>query len=122
LAYVDETTPPELVLKILHAARRGYLHKIEQYAILSNENALLKIKLFGRSSEKIKKQLPDPQVFDEAKATPEMLEKDTPLVPETSVLDAALGDVTPPQSMGGLDVLCTKRRGCNRQQWGRTSN
>lgn len=31
MAHVDETTPPELVLKMLHAARRGYLDSIERY-------------------------------------------------------------------------------------------
>ena len=97
MAYVDKTTPPERVLKMLHAARRGYLDSIERYAIMSNEHALLKIKLFGRSSEKIKKQKPDLHVFDEAKATPQVLEEDTPLIPETSALDAALGNVITPQ-------------------------
>ena len=100
MAYVDETTPPERVLKMLHAARRGYLDKIEQYALLSNQHVLLKIKLFGRSSEKIKNQ-PDLHVFDEAKATPQVLEEDVPIVPETSALDAALSDVAPPPSKEG---------------------
>lgn len=96
MAYVDETTPPELVLKMLHAARRGYLDSIERYAVMSNENALLKIKLFGRSSEKGQRQ-PDPQVFDEAKAAPEALNEDTPIVAETPDLDAALTNVATPQ-------------------------
>jgi len=96
MADVDDKTPPELVLKMLHAARRGYLHKIEQYAILSNENALLKIKLFGSSSEKVQKQ-PDLQLFDEAKATPQEVEEDAPMVAETSTLDSALNDVVTPQ-------------------------
>jgi transposase len=97
MAYVDETTPPELVLKMLLAAQRDKLQSLEEKAFLSNENALLKIKLFGRSSEKIKKQKPDLPVFDEAKATPQVLEEDAPLIPETSALDAALGNVTTPQ-------------------------
>lgn len=104
MAYVDETTPPERVFKMLLAAQRDKLKSLEEhvrlsntFALLSNENALLKIKLFGRSSEKIKKQKPDLHVFDEAKATPEVLEEDTPLIPETSVLDAALGNVITPQ-------------------------
>lgn len=87
MAYVDETTPPERVFKMLLAAQRDKLKSLEEhvrlsntFALLSNENALLKIKLFGRSSEKIKKQKPDLHVFDEAKATPQVLEEDTPLI------------------------------------------
>jgi transposase len=64
--------------------------------VISNEHALLKIKLFGRSSEKRQKQ-PDPQVFDEAKASPEALNEDTPIVAETPALDAALTNVATPQ-------------------------
>jgi transposase len=97
MAYVDETTPRELVFKMLLAAQRDKLKSLEEHVRLSNEHALLKIKLFGRSSEKIKKQKPDLHVFDEAKATPQVLEEDTPLVPEASALDAALGNVTTPQ-------------------------
>jgi transposase len=96
MAYVDETTPPERVLKMLHAARRGYLDSIERYAIMSNEHALLKMKLFGKSSEKRKRQ-PDPQVFDEAKAASEVLNEDTPIVAETPALDAALTNVATPR-------------------------
>lgn len=97
MAYVDETTPPERVFKMLWAAQRDKLQSLEEHVRLSNEPALLKIKLFGRSSEKIKKQKPDLHVFDEAKATPQVLEEDTPLIPETSALDAALGNVITPQ-------------------------
>ena len=63
---VDETMPPTHLLEVIFAARRGYLKSLEREVILSNEVALLKIQLFGKSSEKIQKQ-PDPQVFDEAK-------------------------------------------------------
>jgi transposase len=96
MAYVDETTPPELVLKMLLAAQRDKLKSLEEKVLLSNENALLKIKLFGKSSEKRQKQ-PDPQVFDEAKAAPEALNEDTPIVTETPALDAALSDVATPR-------------------------
>lgn len=88
---------------MLHAARRGYLQKIEDYirlsnttALLSNENTLLKVKLFGKSSEK-GKRTPDPQVFDEAKAGSQVLEEDTPIVMETSDLDATLTNVETPE-------------------------
>ncbi|MDP3640881.1 MAG: hypothetical protein Q8R43_00380 [Alphaproteobacteria bacterium] len=96
MAEVDDTTPPELMLKMLLAAQRDKLKSLEEKVLLSNENALLKIKLFGRSSEKVQKQ-PDPQVFDEAKATPQDLEEDAPIVAETSTLDLALNDVATPQ-------------------------
>jgi transposase len=87
MADVDDNTPPELVLKMLHAARRGFLNKLE-------EIALLKIKLFGKSSEKkAKKQ--DQQIFDEAKATPTDLIDDGPIAVQTQSLDAALGSVSP---------------------------
>lgn len=96
MADVDDTTPPELVLKMLLAAQRDKLKSLEEKVFLSNENALLKIKLFGRSSEKGQRQ-PDIHVFDEAKATPQDLEEDAPIVAETSTLDAALNEVDPPQ-------------------------
>jgi transposase len=87
MADVDDNTPPELVLKMLHAARRGFLKQLEV-------NALLQIKLFGKSSEKrAKKQ--DPQIFDEAKATPKDLIDDGPIVVQTDDLDTALGAVSP---------------------------
>lgn len=93
---VDETMPPTHLLEVIFAARRGYLKSLEREAILSNEVALLKIQLFGKSSEKIQKQ-PDPQVFDEAKSKPADLEDDKPIGIETKDLDAALSEVAAPK-------------------------
>ena len=102
MAKVDETTAPELVLKMLLAAQRDKLKSFERDALylnrevlLSNENALLKIKLFGPSSEKVTKQ-PDSQVFDEAKTKPKDFDEDIPIVNESTGLDAALSDVKTP--------------------------
>jgi len=93
---VDETMSPTHLLEVIFAARRGYLKSLEREVILSNENALLKIQLFGKSSEKIQKQ-PDPQVFDEAKSKPADLEDDKPIEIETKDLDAALSEVAAPK-------------------------
>jgi len=93
---VDETMPPTHLLEVIFAARRGYLKSLEREVILSNEVALLKIQLFGKSSEKIQKQ-PDPQVFDEAKSKPADLEDDKPIEIETKDLDAALSEVAAPK-------------------------
>lgn len=87
MADVDETTAPELVLKMLHAARRGFLKQLEI-------NALLNLKLFGKSSE-LRVPKPDPQVFDEASATPTDLDDDGPISVQTDELDTALGGVSP---------------------------
>jgi transposase len=99
MAEIDESITLEHAIKMIHAARRGYLKQLEEKviafnkaALLSNKVALLQIQLYGKSSEKAQKQ-PDPQVFDEAKAKPEDLDEDTPIVAETSVLDEALGHV-----------------------------
>ncbi len=93
---VDETMPTTHLLEVIFAARHGYLKSLEREAILSNEVALLKIQLFGKSSEKIQKQ-PDPQVFDEAKSKPADLEDDKPIEIETKDLDAALSEVAAPK-------------------------
>ena len=93
---VDETMPTTHLLEVIFAARHGYLKSLEREAILSNENALLKIQLFGKSSEKIQKQ-PDPQVFDEAKSKPADLEDYKPIGIETKDLDAALSEVAAPK-------------------------
>lgn len=68
---VDENTPLEVVRAMLLAAQRAMLASLEKEVLLENENALLKQKLFGKSSEKRrspKEPSPAlmPQVFDEA--------------------------------------------------------
>ena len=94
MARVDKNTPPDVVLTMLHAAQRGFFASLEREALLSTENALLKVKLFGTSSEKRKKPKdPDPQVFDEAKATADDLEKDEAIEVATGELDQSLSDV-----------------------------
>lgn len=73
MSKIDENTPPEVVRLMLLAAQRAMLASYEKEVLLENENALLKQKLFGISSEKrhLKKdnasaQDPMSQVFDEA--------------------------------------------------------
>lgn len=80
MAKVDETTPPELVFKMLLAAQRDKLKTMQEKIILADENALLRKKLFGKSSEKGGKKKPDDQVFDEAKASPKDLADDDIIV------------------------------------------
>eukprot|EP01035_Chromulina_nebulosa_P057790 gene57790-79176_t len=95
MANVDANTPPDIVLKMLHAAQRDKLTSLEKHVSLLNENALLKIKLFGKSSEKRKKPKdPDPQVFDEARATADDLAKDEAIAVATGMLDKSANDVT----------------------------
>jgi transposase len=95
MAYADENTPPDIVLKMLHAAQRDKLTSLEREALLSTENAHLKVKLFGKSSERRKKpKEPDPQVFDEAKATADDLTKDEAIAVATGVLDQSTDNVT----------------------------
>eukprot|EP01035_Chromulina_nebulosa_P037592 gene37592-50750_t len=91
---VDKNTPPDIVFKMLLAAQRDKLTSLEREVHLSTEVAHLKVKLFGQSSEKIKKPKdPDPQVFDEAKATADDLAKDTAIAVTTGELNQALSDV-----------------------------
>lgn len=95
MAEVDENTPPDVVYKMLLAARRGYLEKLEREALLSNEVAYLKVKLFGSSCEKRKKiKQPDPRIFDEAKASADDLSQDHPIVVATQTLDESVNDVS----------------------------
>lgn len=96
MADVDISTPPELLLKMLYAAQRDKLKSLEREVILTNHVALLKIKVFGKSSEKSKikaEPQPDPQVFDEAKAKPEEIAEDNAVTAPTNELDAALDNV-----------------------------
>ena len=93
MADFDENTPPDIVLKMLHAAQRGFFALLEREALLSTEVAHLKVKLFGKSSEKRKKPKDqDPQVFDEAKATADDLEKDEAVAVATETLDQTAND------------------------------
>ena len=80
MAKVDETTPPERVLKMLFAAQRATLKTNEEKIFLADENAILRKKLFGKSSEKGLNRKPDNQVFDEAKASPKDLSDDDVIV------------------------------------------
>ena len=91
LADVDENTPPEVLFKMLLAARRGYFSSLEREVILSNTVAYLKCSVFGKSSEKRKK--PDLQLFDEAKASADDLTQDHPLVIATQTLDESVNAV-----------------------------
>ena len=71
---VDENTPPEVVFAMLLAAQRAHLSSLENQVLLEDENALLKQKMYGKSSEKrnLKKNaslshtMPMLQIFDEA--------------------------------------------------------
>jgi transposase len=70
---VDENTPPEVVFAMLLAAQRAHLSSLEKQVLLEDENALLKKKMYGKSSEKwnLKKNassshtMPMLQIFDE---------------------------------------------------------
>ena len=93
MAKVDENTPPDVVYKMLLAAQRDKLISLEREVLLSNEVAHLRIKMFGKSSEKMKKpKEPDPHVFDEAKATSDDLKADTAVAVATESLDHALNN------------------------------
>lgn len=96
MAEIDESITLEHAIKMIYAAQRDKLTSLEREALLSNENGLLKIQLYGKSSEKAQKK-PDYEVFDEAKAKPEDLEEDKPLEVQTDALDAALGKVETPK-------------------------
>lgn len=108
MAEVDESTSPELVFKMLLVAQRDKLKSLQresilsnQFALLSNENALLKIKLFGKSSEKVKPDAnaassnhkPDLQAFDEAKTKPQDIDSDLPIDTKSTTLKIALNQV-----------------------------
>ncbi len=94
MADFDENTPPDILLKMLHAAQRRFFSSLEREALLSTENALLKIKLFGKSSEKCKKPKDqDPQVFDEAKATHDDLGSDEAIAVATEALNQSASDI-----------------------------
>lgn len=80
MAHVDEKTPPEKVLEMLFAAQRDKLKTNEEKIFLADEVAILRKKLFGKSSEKSAKRKPDNQVFDEAKASPKDLSDDDVIV------------------------------------------
>ena len=90
MAYADEHTPHGTVLQMLLAAQREFKFR-EEGAHLPNEVANLKRKLFGKSSEQLPK--PDPQIFDEAKATAEDLEKDEAIRMASDTLDGALQSI-----------------------------
>jgi len=93
MAHVDETTPPEIMLKMLLAAQRDKLKTNE-------EISYLKANRFGKSSEKGSKIKPDNQVFDEAKASPKDLLSDDVIVQdageklEGSTIKIALKEAT----------------------------
>lgn len=66
-------TPAKMLFAELMVAHRANLAALEREVLLADENALLKQKLFGRSSEKRKPKekasppiAPMDQVFDEA--------------------------------------------------------
>lgn len=90
MAYADEHTPPGTVLQMLLAAQCEF-KSLEEKAALQNEVAHLKRKLFGKSSEKLPK--PDPQIFDEAKATSEDLEKDAAIRVASDTLDESIQSI-----------------------------
>ena len=94
MAHVDENTPPEVMLKMLLAAQRDKLKTNEEKNILADENALLRKKLFGKSSEKRSKTRPDDQVFDEAKASAEDLLKDDAIHESSQKFDDSVGKIT----------------------------
>ena len=94
MARVDENTPPDIVFKMLLAAQRDKLISLEREVRLSTEVAYLKVKVFGRSSEKTKKpKAPDPDIFDEAKATADDLAKENAIAVATEALHHAASDV-----------------------------
>ena len=95
MADIDESITLEHAIKMIYAARRGYLKQLEEKVLLSNKVAYLTLKLFGKSSEKVQKQ-PDPQVFDEAKATLQEVGEDAPLTIQTEGLDGAVNTVSKP--------------------------
>jgi transposase len=94
MAHVDENTPPETVFKMLLAAQRDKLKTNEEKNILADEVALLRKKLFGKSSEKRSKTRPDDQVFDEAKASAEDLLKDDAIRESSQKFDDSVGKMT----------------------------
>jgi transposase len=99
---VDENTPADVVFKMLRAAQYDKLVSLEREALSSNkeallinENLFLKCTLYGNSSEKKvrpkdKPPEPDPQIFDEAKASADDLINDEALVVNTDEADAKL--------------------------------
>jgi transposase len=102
----DENTTLDVALKKLQSGLKAFLSSLEREALLSTEVALLKVKLFGKSSERRKKPKdPDSdlnlnanpalnaQVFDEAKATADDLAQDEAIAVATETLDQSANNV-----------------------------
>ena len=103
----DKNTTREVAFEKLQNGLKALLSSFEREAVLSTENALLKVKLFGKSSEKRKKPKgPDSEVnlnanpdlnahvFDEAKATPDDLTNDEAIAVATGTLDESAKAIT----------------------------
>jgi len=91
MADVDLNTPPEIVLRMLFAARCAVYKSDEEKLKIIEENAYLKDKLYGRSSEKSRRsKKPDDQIFDEAKASEAELLADDAVLVTSEKLDAAV--------------------------------
>lgn len=94
MAKVDETTPPEMLLKMILAAQRDKVKSLEDSIRSAEEIAVLRKKLFGKSSEKRSKPKPEDDAFDEAKASPKDLLNDEAILEICENLDNSVDTIT----------------------------